>query len=262
MKILILGGTGMLGPWVVKALKNKHHLLLTDINEPPKKYQGDFLKLSVDDINGVINAAEGMDCIINLSVLRHDRKLAFDVSTKGNYSMMNAAKIHNIKRVINTGPHFQMLGQSYEEWDFNLNPEMPPQPGTRLYAISKFLGQEIAERYSDYFGINLITLLYYNMRHHYDLTTPNEEKAVLHNDMVPFTTSWIDCGEAVRCAVEIDKSKLESNSETFFISPMPPHNKFNSSKTFDVLGWRPKYSLENLWTKKIKKSNNHIEDSY
>ena len=39
MKILILGGTGMLGPWVVKALKNKHQLLLTDINEPPKKYQ-------------------------------------------------------------------------------------------------------------------------------------------------------------------------------------------------------------------------------
>ena len=28
MKILILGGTGMLGPWVVKALKNKHQLLL------------------------------------------------------------------------------------------------------------------------------------------------------------------------------------------------------------------------------------------
>ena len=27
MKILILGGTGMLGPWVIKALKNKHEIL-------------------------------------------------------------------------------------------------------------------------------------------------------------------------------------------------------------------------------------------
>ena len=57
---------------------------------------------------------EGMDCIVNLSVLRTDRKLAFDVSTKGNYSMMEAARINNIKRVINTGPHFQLVGQSYK----------------------------------------------------------------------------------------------------------------------------------------------------
>ena len=32
-----------------------------------------------------------MDVIVNLSVLREDRKLAFDVSTRGNYNMMVAA---------------------------------------------------------------------------------------------------------------------------------------------------------------------------
>ena len=57
MKILILGGTGMLGPWVIKALKNKHEILLTDINEPPKEYNGEFQRLSVDDIDGVAKAA-------------------------------------------------------------------------------------------------------------------------------------------------------------------------------------------------------------
>ena len=31
MNVLILGGTGMLGPWVVKSLKDKHKILLTDI---------------------------------------------------------------------------------------------------------------------------------------------------------------------------------------------------------------------------------------
>ena len=97
MKILILGGTGMLGPWVIKALKNKHEILLTDIKSPPKNFDGDFQKLSVDDIDGVAKASEGKDCIINLSVLRHDRKLAFDVSTLGNFAMMNAAKTNNIK---------------------------------------------------------------------------------------------------------------------------------------------------------------------
>jgi hypothetical protein len=262
MKILILGGTGMLGPWVIKSLKNKHEILLTDIKEPPKDYKGSFQKLSVEDVDGVAKAAKGKDCIINLSVLRHDRKLAFDVSTIGNYAMMNAAKINNIKRVINTGPHFQLVGPSYEEWDNNLNPDMPAKPGTRLYAISKFLGQEICKRYANFYDIKVITLLYLNMRHHYDLTTPDFQPAKLHQDMTPFTTSWIDCGEAVKCAVDLDLGKLETNIETFFISPKIPHGKFNSDKTYKVLGWHPRYSLETLWTKDLVKSDEHKEDSY
>ena len=105
MKILILGGNGMIGPWAVRAMKDRHEILLTDINEPHPNYQGDYLQLSVADVDGVIKAAEGMDVIVNLSVLRPHRQLAFDVNTMGNYAMMVAAREHGIKRVINFGPH-------------------------------------------------------------------------------------------------------------------------------------------------------------
>ena len=114
MKVLILGGNGMLGPWVVRSLKNFHDILLTDINDPPKSYKGDYQKLSVDDIDQVIETSKGMDVIVNLSVLRWDRKLAFEVNTIGNYAMMLAAKENNIKKVINTGPHYQLVGTTYE----------------------------------------------------------------------------------------------------------------------------------------------------
>ena len=43
---------------MVTALKDKHEILLTDISEPPKSYNGN-LQLSVDDIDGVIKASEG-----------------------------------------------------------------------------------------------------------------------------------------------------------------------------------------------------------
>ena len=59
MKILILGGNGMLGPWAVRAMKDRHEILLTDINEPHPNYKGDYLQLSVSDVDGVIKAAEG-----------------------------------------------------------------------------------------------------------------------------------------------------------------------------------------------------------
>ena len=45
MNILILGGNGMLGPWAVRALKNRHDVLLTDINEPRADYKGKYLVL-------------------------------------------------------------------------------------------------------------------------------------------------------------------------------------------------------------------------
>ena len=250
MKTLILGGCGMLGPWVVKALKKRHEILLTDINDPGDEYDGEFRKLSVDDMDGVVVAAEGMDAIINLSVLRPHRQIAFDVNTRGNFNMMVAAKTHGIKRVINTGPHFQLVGEQYEDWDFELNPDMPPAFGTRLYAHSKGLGQEICRVFSDTYGIYVITMLYYNMRHTWNWGMGHgAEHATPHNDMTPFTTAWTDCGTAILAALEVPLSKLPSRCETFFTFPETPHHKFNSEKTRRILGWQPRYTLETLWNK-------------
>ena len=101
MKVLILGSNGMLGPYVEKVLQDDHHLILTDIQE---EYEGnnEYLQLDVADLEGVVSAAEGVDAIVNLSVLRHDRKLAFDVNARGCYNVMKAAVHHGISRVINT----------------------------------------------------------------------------------------------------------------------------------------------------------------
>ena len=92
MNILILGGNGMLGPWTIDALAGRHNLRVTDINDAPEGFEHDYIRLDAADLDGVVDAAEGMDVIVNLSVLRHDRKLAFDVSTRGNYNMMVAAR--------------------------------------------------------------------------------------------------------------------------------------------------------------------------
>ncbi len=261
MKVLILGGNGMLGPWAVTAMKDRHDILLTDINDPYPEYGGDFLKLSVDDIDGVVKAAEGMDVIVNLSVLRPDRQLAFDVNTMGNYAMMMAAREHRIKRVINTGPHFQLVGQQYEEWDFDLNPDMPPAPGTRLYAHTKALGSEICRVFSEHHGIEVLTLMYYNMKHTWNLGGP-EQEPVYHEDMVPFSTAWQDCGTAVRAAVEVPSERLASNYEAFFIFPDLPHRKFNNEKTRRVLGWKPRYHVEALWNKETRLPPSGLHEAF
>jgi nucleoside-diphosphate-sugar epimerase len=252
MKIFILGGNGYLGPWTVKAMRDRHDILLTDINEPPADYKGEYQKLSVDDIDGVVKAAEGMDVIVNLSVLRPHRKLAFDVNTMGNYAMMVAAREHRIKRVITTGPHSQMAGPHYE-WDYDLNPDMPAAPGTGLYTHTKGLGQEICRVFSERHGIQVITMLYYNMRHSWDLSGPLESEPVHHEDMAPYTTEWEDCGTAIRAAVEVPEERLASKCESFFVLADIPHRKFTNEKTKRVLGWEPRYHIEPMWNKKFRK---------
>ena len=61
---------------------------------------------------------EGTDAVVNLSVMRLDRKLAFDVNTKGVYNAILAAVAAKHDRFINTGPHFTVVGTLYDDYDF------------------------------------------------------------------------------------------------------------------------------------------------
>src|SRR5262245_43645844 len=133
MKVLILGGAGMLGPHVIPTLAPHYDLRVTDITPLSLDFKGEFRYVDVASYEQVLAAAEGMEAIINLSVLRGDRKLAFDVNTLGCYNTMKAAVAHGIKRVINTGPHFTLAGATYEFFDYQISPDIPPQPGTNLY---------------------------------------------------------------------------------------------------------------------------------
>lgn len=247
MRVLILGGNGMLGPWTVKSLEGRHQLRITDINDLETEHE--YRKVDVSVLDQVVDAAEGMDAIINLSVLRPHRRIAFDVNTRGNYNMAVAARIHGIRRIINTGPHFQLAGPNYERHDFDLNPDMPPQPGTRLYALTKALGQEVLRVYAERHDIYVQTLLFYNFYHPDTLILPRGGEPRLGTDLTPFSIAWQDSGEAIRAALEVEFAKLPSRCETYFVFTDLPHHKFRNDKVKRQLGWQPRHFLEPVWTK-------------
>jgi len=241
MKILILGANGMLGPYVVKALEDKHTLRLTDIDETSEMTH-EYRQVDVSDLNAVNEVAYDMDVIVNLSVLRHDRKLAFDVNARGCYNVMNAAVLNGIERVINTGPHFTIAGPTFEEFDFAINPEIPSQSGTGLYAHTKSLGQEICRVFSENHDIYVLTLLFYNFRE------PDVPKALPDiSHFVPFSVTWTDAGNAFASAVEVDKEILPSRCEIFNVFADLPHGQFTNDKTREILDWQPTNNLDKYW---------------
>lgn len=239
MKVLILGGAGMLGPYVIPVLDQKYDLLVTDIKRPPIDFRGDFRMVDVADAGQVMDAAAGMDAIINLSVLRHDRKIAFDVNAMGCYNMMEAAVKHGIKRVINTGPHFTIAGSTYESYDYEIGPDIPPHPGTLLYSLSKSVGHEICRVYTEHHDIYVQMYLYYNFRDPAALETDREVR--------PFAISWQNGGEVFPLGLEIPFEKLPSRFETFYIFTDMPHGRFSNEKAKRILGFVPRDDISAIW---------------
>jgi len=241
MNVLILGANGQLGPHVVNALEGEHTLRLTDINDPPDGPH-EYFNLDSADLDGVIAASGGMDAIINLSVLRPHRQIAFDVNARGTYNAIAAAVHHGIKRVINTGPHWTIAGPTYENHDFLLNPDIPSQSGTQLYAITKSLGQEICRVFTENHDVSVLTLLFYNFR------WPDDHSAD-GQDIIPFAVTWQDSAQAFRPALTIDLDTLPSKCEIFNIFADLPHNKFANEKAKRILGWEPTDNLDHFWKK-------------
>jgi nucleoside-diphosphate-sugar epimerase len=232
----------MLGPYVVPLLAERYTLRVTDITQPTYEFDGDFRLVDVSNGQQVMDAAEGMDAIINLSVLRHDRKVAWDVNALGCYHMMEAAVTHGIRRVINTGPHFTVAGPTYEYLDYELNPDMPPQSGTLLYAISKSVGHEICRVYTEQHDIYVQMYLYYNF------TKPGVVTA--GRELRPFAVSWQNGGEVFPHGLEIPLEELPSRFETFFIFTDMPHGRFRNDKAKRILGWQPRADIEANWRRK------------
>ena len=243
MKALIIGANGYLGPHVVKALEQHHELRITDIKPPAQKSRHEFFHVDVTSLDQVRKAARGMDAIINLSVLRPDRKLAFDVNTRGCYNMMVTAVEQGIRRIINTGPHLVVSGLPYDRFDFGITPDSPPQPGTHLYGLSKSLGQEICRVYAEHHDIYVQEYLFYAFR--------DVAKLPPGTDATPFSISWGDAGEVFRLGLEIDLAKLPSRCEVFFVFADMPHGKYTNEKVKRILGLGFKDDLSVLWRKPV-----------
>jgi nucleoside-diphosphate-sugar epimerase len=239
MKVLILAANGRLAPYVVKVLEGDHELRLTDII--PLDTEHEFMEVDISDLDAVMRAAEGMDAIINLSVLRPQRQLAWDVNTLGCYNMMRAAVAHGIRRVINTGPHFTVEGAPYERWDYDIGPDVPPKSSTSLYAISKGAGQEICRIFTELYDVYVMCYLFYNFRKH-------EEPTAGRNH--PFAVTWRDAGMAFAPGLEIGLESLPSRCEVFNIFTNLPHRRFDNEKTKRILGWQPQDLLEETYTKR------------
>ncbi|HJP30577.1 MAG TPA: NAD(P)-dependent oxidoreductase [Candidatus Latescibacteria bacterium] len=238
MRVLILGGSGYLGPHVVAELEADHEIVLTDV--VPIESDHETHQVDVADLGQVRAAACNTDVIINCSVSRTHRRRAFDVNTLGTGNALTAAVELGHERFVNTGPRFTLAGPAYLRTDFALHEEIPPHPGTGLYAVSKSLGQELCRIFSEGYPIHVITMIVSSF-------IDAEPPPGWRGEMNPFAVTYADAARAIRCALEVDPARLPSRCEAFFLTVDLPQQQCLSGKAQRLLGWAPQDKLERWW---------------
>jgi nucleoside-diphosphate-sugar epimerase len=252
--VVIFGAGGPLGTVVAEELSSSYALRLTDLRTleevaalppqspgaplpSPARPPHEFRQVDVTDLGQVMAACEGMDAVINCSVVREDPVQAFRVNALGAYHVMRAAVAHGIRRAVQTGPQLIDVWRGDYEWDFDIPSDAPPRATGHLYSHSKYLGQEICRAFAEEYDLEIPVLLF---------TAFVNPEVARPGHLHPFSVTWEDSARAVRRALEV--VTLPSPYEVFNILADLPHGRYDNRKAKEILDWRPRDDMERLWT--------------
>ena len=256
-KVAIFGASGPLAAAVTPLLSETHVLRLTDVLSPEQGAERiaarwsswprptglgaphEFHHVDVSDGNTVLSAAEGMDVLLNCTVVREQAAGAFRVNTLGAYNVMRAAVAHGVRRVVHTGPQIVSLDHpGGYGGDFAVPDEAPIRAGASVYFHSKLLGLEICRVFAENHGVEVAALLFSTF------VNP-EDPGRMRGRLGPATVSWNDAGDALQRAIEVES--LPSTFEVIRILGDLPSDRFTNDKAKRLLGWTPRDSLLSLW---------------
>lgn len=223
-KVLLLGASGLIAPSLIPGLDPYYDLYLADIVPHPDGKP--IIDCDIASFHQVQKAAQGMDAIMNFTVVRNHPDNSFHVNTLGAWNVMKAAVEHGIKKVIHTGP--QNIRFVYDH-DFNFG-EAPPTPGTGYYCLTKMLSAEICRTYSRTHGIQTISFVFNGLG-------PRPTEKVSGQDYPPFTIVWEDLQVACRLALEIES--IPDNFQEFDMLSYEGHGKYSVEKARRILGFEP-----------------------
>lgn len=231
-KVLVLGASGNIAPYITPGLAKNYDLYLTDIVPHPSGTPTATVDVTCYD--QVLEASRGMDAIMNFTVIRDDATVSFDVNVKGALHVMKAAVAHNIKKVIHTGPQLVRSGYDHE---FDVD-DVPRIPGTNYYGITKFLSMEICKIYSRTYDIQTVCFVFNGLG-------PKPTSSVTKQDFPPFTVVWEDLEHACRLALEIES--VPDNFQDFNLLSYLAHGKYQVEKAKRILGFEPLERVEDYF---------------
>jgi UDP-glucose 4-epimerase len=202
-KILVIGGAGFIGSFVVTELLKhpvKEVVIYDNFARGNKQYLQEQLKderCSIFPFGGDIRetdildtAIQGKDYVISLAAmwLLHCKdypRTAFNVNIAGTFNVFEACVKHNIKKLI-WSSSASVYGDALE---LPMTEEHPFN-NKNFYGASKIAGEAMATAFNDRYGLKIIGLRYMNVY------GPHQDQTAAYTGVVPIMLNKIEANEA------------------------------------------------------------------
>ncbi len=169
MKVLVTGGSGAIGRYVIKELV-AHDITPTilDVRPPAKAVPGvDFSSCDLMSLESTLAAIKGYDAVVHLAAIPHpfndpwDRVMSVNMTTT--YNVVEAVRQNGIPRLVygcsesstGFGIHYVDLVPEY----LPIDEEHPCWPH-ETYSLTKRFGEEMSRLYATAYGFEAISLRY------------------------------------------------------------------------------------------------------
>ncbi|MBM4297643.1 MAG: NAD(P)-dependent oxidoreductase [Deltaproteobacteria bacterium] len=277
MKILVTGGLGKVGQWLVRELidgqggKPVHEVTVLDRVMGPERAPAKYLMGDIDNLGEVMEAMAGADAVIHLAAIHNPNiattSVVYQTNVIGTFNVHHAAYRLGVKRVVSASSN-AIVGWSYSERfepDYLPIDEDHPLRPEDVYGLSKEIGETIARAYARK-GVETVML------RPSGVVTPDELAELKQIGGRPPTSfqafSYIDARDlaaAFRLAVERDIPNAtvmfvvadDSNVAEPLCDLLPRLRPsigdkaraltgtkavFSNQRAKEILGWQPKYS--------------------
>ncbi len=202
-KILVIGGAGFIGSFVVAELLKEdvgEVIIYDNFARGKKEYLEESLKDprckifpiggDIRDIDILDKAMEGVDYVISLAAmwLLHCKdfpRTAFEVNMAGTFNILEACVNHKIKKLI-WSSSASVYGDAVEL----PMTESHPFNNKNFYGATKIAGEAMATAFNDRYGLKVIGLRYMNVY------GPHQDQTAAYTGVVPIMLNKIDANEA------------------------------------------------------------------
>lgn len=164
MRVLVTGGSGFIGSFVVRRMLDAGwRVRIMDIM-PPRESGAEYITGSVLDPYTTATAIYGCDVVIHLAAMLGVRRTekrtldCLDININGTVNVLNAAMREKVSKVIMASSS-EVYGEQVTQPISEDNPTSPKS----VYAVSKLAAEQYCRAYHQHFGLQYNVVRFFNV---------------------------------------------------------------------------------------------------
>ncbi|MFW6174629.1 MAG: NAD-dependent epimerase/dehydratase family protein [Chloroflexota bacterium] len=250
MKVLLVGGSGMVGSFVTPYLSKHHELRVLDPVKPQHE-SVEWIEGSVTDAEACEKALSGVDAFITVMMKSPQGGTKTDQSLPvitDNY-MVNNLGLHILLYTaqgmgITRGVYTSTMSVHHRARSWYQSEELTPLDTPSVYGLTKGFGELICQYFARWFGMSLIGLRITGPRPRDRWIQQRAEPrpAPEHGNGKLFITDEEDLANAYLGALTAVQTG-HSRFDAVFIAGDEAEEEHNLSKARRLLGWEPRSHL-------------------